>query len=67
MSRSRDPRTVVGGVLATVGLLFACVATTQGPALAGMRWDGSGHRTSAVVAGGQRLTTAAPVVSELSR
>ncbi len=67
MSRLRDPRTVVGGVLVTVGVLFACVAMTQGPALAGMRWDASGHRTSAAAGGGQRLTAAAPVVSELSR
>jgi len=67
MARLRDPRTVVGGVLATVGLLVACIAATQGPALAGMRWEASGHRTSAAAAGDQRLVAAAPVVSELTR
>ncbi len=67
MSRIRDLRSVAGAVLATVGLLIACVAATQGPALAGMRWDAAGHRTSAAADGGQRFVAAAPVVSELTR
>ncbi len=65
--RRRDLRGVAGGLVATVGLILACIAATDGQALAGMRWEAGGHRPSAVDAGGQRLVAAAPVVSELTR
>ncbi len=60
-------RTVIGGALATVALAVGCLVAIHAPAVAGMRWDASVHRSSAVEAGGQRLIAAAPLVSELNR
>jgi hypothetical protein len=67
MATIKAPRRTVAGALVVVGLVLACLALIEAPALAGMRWESSPRRALAVVPDGQRLTVAAPVVSELSR
>jgi hypothetical protein len=67
MNDRLDLRAAFAAVLATVGLVLGCLIAASGPAVAGMRWEASHRQATAVVSGAQRLTAAAPVVSELRR
>ncbi len=67
MEGIKTPRRTVAGALVVVGLVLGCLALIEAPALAGMRWESSPRRALAAAPADQRLTVAAPVVSELSR